>query len=84
MSEHTDIQQKVQCEICGNWLKHADSLKEHKRRHSATSETCKYCGRISANKKSLRAHIKTVHTAAAFPCTVCEKVFKKTQTLRVI
>ena len=84
LTVHTDIQQKVQCEICGKWLKHAESLKEHKRRHTATSETCQYCGRISSNKKALRAHILSAHSAPKYPCTICNKLFKKTQTLKVI
>lgn len=73
-------------------FKHLDTLKDHIRRHYAASETCKYCGRVSSNKKSLRLHIRNVHadidgsvkTRNEFPCTVCEKIFKKKQTLRVI
>lgn len=89
--EHTNIDQRVQCDLCQKWFKHLDTLKDHIRRHYAASATCKYCGRVSSNKKSLRLHIRNVHadidssvkTKNEFPCTVCEKIFKKKQTLRV-
>lgn len=80
---HTNIQQKVRCELCGKWLKHEYGLKEHMRRHSATNEKCESCGRISANKKALRAHIRIVHGDPAFRCTICDKTFKRTKTLKV-
>lgn len=74
-----------------NRFKHLDTLKDHIRRHYAATETCKYCGRVSSNKKSLRLHIRNVHadidssvkTRNEFPCSVCGKIFKKKQTLRV-
>lgn len=89
--EHTNIDQRVQCDLCQKWFKHLDTLKDHIRRHYAASAACKYCGRVSSNKKSLRLHIRNVHadidssvkTKNEFPCTVCEKIFKKKQTLRV-
>lgn len=72
-------------------FKHLDTLKDHIRRHYAARATCKYCGRVSSNKKSLRLHIRNVHadidssvkTRNEFPCSVCGKIFKKKQTLRV-
>lgn len=89
--EHTNIDQRVQCDLCQKWFKHLDTLKDHIRRHYAASATCKYCGRVSSNKKSLRLHVRNVHadidssvkTKNEFPCNVCEKIFKKKQTLRV-
>ncbi|XP_031638313.1 transcription factor grauzone-like [Contarinia nasturtii] len=88
--EHTNIDQRVQCDLCQKWFKHLDTLKDHIRRHYAQSATCKYCGRVSSNKKSLRLHIRNLHadvdssvkTKNEFPCTICEKIFKKKQTLR--
>lgn len=82
--EHTNISQQVQCDLCGRWLKHIESLKEHKRRHLAENAPCPYCDRISPNKKSLKAHIKSAHADPAYPCTVCNKSFKKQITLKVI
>lgn len=89
--EHTNIDQRVQCDLCRKWFKHLDTLKDHIRRHYAATETCKHCGRVSSNKKSLRLHIRNVHadidssvkTRNEFPCSVCGKIFKKKQTLRV-
>lgn len=83
ISMHTDIQQKVQCEQCGKWLKHAGTLKEHMRRHVAKNAPCQLCGHISSNIKALRAHMRSAHRDPSFPCTICNKMFKKTQTLKV-
>lgn len=38
--EHTDIDQRVQCDLCQKWFKHLDTLKDHIRRHNAESATC--------------------------------------------
>lgn len=89
--EHTNIDQRVQCDLCQKWFKHLDTLKEHIRRHKADRAQCKYCGRVSSNKKSLRLHVRNVHadidssvkSRNEYPCTVCGKIFKKKQTLRV-
>lgn len=89
--EHTNIDQRVQCDLCQKWFKHLDTLKEHLRRHKAARAQCKYCGRVSSNKKSLRLHIRNVHADIdstvkqrnEYPCTICGKIFKKKQTLKV-
>lgn len=80
---HSHTAQKVQCERCGKWLKHQKTLEKHMMWHNDGTETCKICGRVSANKRALRAHTKLAHTEPAFTCTVCEKKFKKKQTLKV-
>lgn len=89
--EHSNIDQRVQCEICHHWFKHAYTLAGHMRRHKATQEICKYCGRVSKNKMTLRTHIRNMHSDVdttfkpknEFPCTICGKVFAKRQTLKV-
>lgn len=89
--EHSNIDQRVQCEICHHWFKHAYTLAGHMRRHKATQEVCKYCGRVSKNKMTLRTHIRNMHSDVdttfkpknEFPCTICGKVFAKRQTLKV-
>lgn len=80
---HTNIQQRVQCDLCGKWLKHSGTLKEHMRKHVAKKAPCQICGHISSNIKALRAHMRSAHREASFPCTICGKMFKKTQTLKV-
>jgi uncharacterized Zn-finger protein len=89
--EHSEVDQRVQCEICHNWFKHAYTLAAHMRRHKAAQETCKYCGHISKNRMTLRAHIRNMHSEldtgfkprSVFPCTICGKLFGKRQTLKV-
>lgn len=89
--QHTDVDQRVQCQECQKWVKHDDALKSHMRRHNATPETCKHCSKTYPGKKCLRLHIRNVHADVdstvtvkyEFPCPVCGKVFKKKQTLRV-
>lgn len=82
--EHTNTLEKVQCELCGKWLKHEEMLKEHMRRHRDSKETCSICGMVSLNKKALRAHIQRIHANLTFPCTVCNKVLKRAYSLKVI
>ena len=83
LSNHTNIDQKVQCDECGKWLKHMDMLKEHKRRHRAPAAKCQFCDKIFSNKKALRSHVAGVHVAASHECTVCHKMFKTKTTLKV-
>lgn len=81
--EHTNISQQVQCDICSRWLKHSDSLKEHKRRHLATEATCPQCGHVSPSMKALRGHIRSAHSEARFICSVCGRAFKRAKVLQV-
>lgn len=89
--QHSNIDQRVQCQECQKWVKHDDALKNHMRRHNATLETCKHCAKTYPGKKRLRVHIRNVHAdidstvtiKSEFPCPVCGKIFKKKQTLRV-
>lgn len=87
LSEHTNVEQKVQCDICGAWLKHHDSYMRHKRRHKLKetgTQTCELCGRETKNKVSLRAHLEREHRGVRFPCTVCSATFKRACRLKVI
>ncbi|KAG4078967.1 hypothetical protein HA402_010919 [Bradysia odoriphaga] len=79
---HTNISQKVQCDMCGKWLKHKDSLKKHILWHNSKTETCGVCGRVSSNIRALRAHIRSAHREASLECTICGKMFKKQQVLK--
>lgn len=81
---HTEQDQRVQCEICGRWLKHINSLKEHKRLHTISAEQCQFCGKMSSNKKYLKAHIRAVHHDPTFKCSVCEKSFRVERVLKVL
>ncbi|KAJ6646328.1 Transcription factor grauzone [Pseudolycoriella hygida] len=79
---HSDISQKVQCDMCGKWLKHKDSLKKHIIWHNSKTATCGVCGRVSSNIRALRAHMQSAHREASLECTICGKMFKKQQVLK--
>ncbi|KAJ6649835.1 Transcription factor grauzone [Pseudolycoriella hygida] len=79
---HTNISQKVQCEMCGKWLKHKDSLRKHMLWHNSKTATCGVCGRVSSNIRALRAHMRNAHREASLECTICGKMFKKQQVLK--
>jgi uncharacterized Zn-finger protein len=83
---HLNIQTpKVQCQQCGAWLKHEESLRSHLRRHESGKNTyvCKICGKQAPNEEALRSHNRYVHqTERNHKCSVCEKAFKKAWNLR--
>ena len=73
--------EKVQCPICGAWVK---SLRKHKRAHSHVQLECNICGKTYPSKESLKTHIKFTHlTGKDFHCSLCDKSFKRERSLKV-
>lgn len=81
--EHTNKVERVQCHVCGKWLKHLEMLKEHSKRHEDTKVACTICGKVSINKKALRTHVRRIHEAKIYTCTFCNKEFKRDLALKV-
>ncbi len=46
--------------------------------------TFQVCGRVSTNIRALRAHMRSAHREASLECTICGKMFKKQQVLKVV
>jgi hypothetical protein len=88
MDVHMNIQvPKIQCQLCGSWLKHERSLRSHMERHEAEKNTyvCKICGKVAPNKEALQSHNRYVHlTERTHKCSVCAKAFKKAINLKVV
>jgi len=78
--------QKIQCQVCGAWLKHEHALRSHTRRHHENNDVehiCNICGKKSPNKDALKSHTKYVHVLEKkLKCTYCDKAFKKPKELR--
>lgn len=75
---------KVQCQICGLWVKHEYRLKIHMKNHEENDEPdnkeyfCNYCGIKKNTKKALVSHVGYIHLSERkFKCNVCEKAFKR-------
>lgn len=54
-------------------------------RHSDANSvhTCNLCGKTAPNKAALRSHQKYAHfSESSFKCSVCDKAFKKSISLR--
>lgn len=82
--EHLDTEPpKLQCSICGNWLKHEHSLRKHMARHGQTEEVCKLCNKVAPNRHALGNHMRYVHSERSYKCTMCDKAFKKPIGLKV-
>lgn len=76
---------KVQCQVCGVWLKHEHSLRNHMRKHEEPDKDhiCKICGKQSPNKAALRDHERYVHiNERTHKCSICDKAFKRAIGLR--
>jgi len=82
--------QKIQCQICGAWLKNKRCWQRHCQRHEdaqngKTEYVCELCGKKAPNRQALRSHVKYVHiTQRNHQCTFCDKAFKRPKELRVI
>ena len=76
---------KQQCQLCGAWLKHENSLRRHMKRHedAQREHICQICGKQSPNRGALRSHQKYVHMVErTHKCSICDKAFKKAVTLK--
>jgi hypothetical protein len=76
---------KIQCQLCGTWLKHEGSLRSHMIQHNTEKDDniCDICGKKSPNKGALQSHKRNVHLKRTHKCSVCEFAFKKAYSLKV-
>lgn len=73
------------CEICAKHCKSMQSLKEHQKSHSTTSNTnaCTICGSKFRRKDYLTRHIKShSETTKEFKCYICQKQFQSNGYLK--
>lgn len=73
---------KLQCNICGNWLKNEHSLRNHMGRHFAAQQKCQLCGKLVPNQNALGNHMRYAHNDRVYTCTICDKTFKKEIALK--
>lgn len=79
---HSD--QKVQCDICGEWRKHQFSLQDHKARaHKQAPQRCPYCDTLTYNPNEMKIHISQFHKAHKHQCSICKKSFARPVRLKV-
>lgn len=81
---HVDFSQsKVQCEVCGKWVKNKNTLRTHKLTHSRTPLSCPHCEKIKYNKRALQSHVQLAHSTKKYQCKICPKSFSRPKMLRV-
>lgn len=81
---HSGIRKpKVQCGTCGALLADEQNLRKHQERHNQVAVACDLCGRVTPNQFALAAHMRSMHSTKEFPCTMCDKSFKRAIGLRV-
>uniref|UniRef100_A0A1I8P7I8 C2H2-type domain-containing protein n=1 Tax=Stomoxys calcitrans TaxID=35570 RepID=A0A1I8P7I8_STOCA len=83
-SVHLNIYTKV-CDICGQTLPDAPTLKTHMERHADITATCDECGLIVTNKRCLTLHKKRQHPVDGkrdYNCHICSKVSPTLNALR--
>lgn len=79
------VPSQYKCEICSKHCKSLQSLNEHRKSHSTTSNTnvCPICGSKFRRKDYLIRHIKS-HSDAnkGFKCYICKKEFQSNGYLK--
>lgn len=80
-----ELPSKYKCEICSTNCKSMQSLSEHRKSHSTTSNTnvCPICGSKFRRKDYLMRHIKShSETNKEFKCYICKKKFQSNGYLK--
>lgn len=81
-TQHLGVDEpRVQCNICGAWLKNRGTLNKHMRIHTDKPQVCDICNKEKPTRTALNHHKRLVHGDALFPCTICDKVFKRQLSL---
>ncbi|XP_037037053.1 zinc finger protein 112-like isoform X2 [Bradysia coprophila] len=74
---------KVQCSVCGAWLKRKQLLSRHLKQHKdAKPVNCPVCNKLVHDKRLLDGHIRSVHAEKRHQCIMCGKAFKCAKNLR--
>lgn len=73
---------KLQCSICGAWLKNKYCMQSHMKRHTDGSVACPLCSHVAPNRRALQMHRNFKHTDPKFKCQMCQKPFKTTKQMR--
>lgn len=83
-TQHMGIEEpRVQCTICGAWLKNRGTLNKHMKIHTDSPQVCDICHKMKPTRTALNHHKRLVHGDASFHCTICKKTFKRQLSLTV-
>lgn len=79
-----NIDEAVECQVCGSILKDKYNHRRHMlRQHTDSPGTCEICGKECPNTNALRMHKKRTHfDEAKYICSVCNKGFKREHMLK--
>ena len=77
----------LMCAVCGKTFHDPVYFWRHRQTHEPTRPkktplTCATCGRVCADADLLRSHQRTHSTLRPYPCTKCDKAFKRPSDLR--
>lgn len=87
LKEHTMRHEGIKnhvCTLCGLRKTTGHELKVHMRNHTKDKVyTCEFCPKIFSNMTYLTQHVKVVHRGVKeFKCTLCDKSFARSETLK--
>lgn len=83
-TQHMGIEEpRVQCTVCGAWLKNRGTLNKHMKIHTDSPQVCDICHKLKPTRTALNHHKRLVHGDASFHCTICKKTFKRQLSLTV-
>lgn len=83
LSHDERIKNRKQCKLCGKVYLSRSGLMQHINGHRSGPQKCEICDLELISRDGLLTHIRQMHRERKFKCTICDRAYSMSSTLKV-